>query len=203
MEQKRFKLKDLKLDVARQQYADVQQAWKRLPAWKRLLTALYAVFKLPMTLLVIAVMPLALGLFWTFPGLLSAYRHVRKFRRPDTAQQSPSDLPTMFVYLTLLLLIVRSAGAKRLEAEGADGPPTLATYMLYLCLSKQNADAMQGDLDEGYRDMEVRFGRRRAQVWYWKEVAVSVWPLLNNLVDKLVRWGIGGWIADLFRRKLS
>jgi hypothetical protein len=74
------------------------------------------------------------------------------------------------------------------------GAPKFGQYLLYLFLSKKDREYLIGDLDEEYLEVRAKFGPRLADIWYYKQVATSAWPMIR----KAVRWGllstIGMWI---------
>ncbi len=79
-------------------------------------------------------------------------------------------------------------------------PPLNAEYILHLFLKADERDAVIGDLLERYASKHERFGERRAQFWFYGEVARSLWPLLKRLIARA-----GGLIAlgEWIRRHVS
>jgi hypothetical protein len=72
-------------------------------------------------------------------------------------------------------------------------PPTNAHFLLRLALPAQHRDAVIGDLNEEYASVMLpRFGTRRANFWYWSQVARSISPLmarrLFQVVVQLWKW---------------
>lgn len=55
-------------------------------------------------------------------------------------------------------------------------PPLNAAYLLYVFLSKNDPEAVAGDLEERWRKIKKKFGVRRANFWYWTQVVRSLWP---------------------------
>ena len=78
-------------------------------------------------------------------------------------------------------------------------PPRLAEYTLFLFLSGRDRINMIGDLEEEYRYLEVKFGRRAARIWYFKQVITSIGPQLRRAV---FRWVSIAWIEEWVRRHL-
>lgn len=73
-------------------------------------------------------------------------------------------------------------------------PSSGATYVLYLCLPKEQRDSLIGDLLEEYaEDVLPRFGRRRANFWFWKQ---AVWSAKFILPAGLTRIAGLGWLVD-------
>jgi hypothetical protein len=56
--------------------------------------------------------------------------------------------------------------------------PKNAEFLFYLFLDPQNCDALVGDLEERYRLIREKFGRRRANFWYWTQALQSVGPIV-------------------------
>jgi hypothetical protein len=73
-------------------------------------------------------------------------------------------------------------------------PPFDAEFMLHLSLGKEERAAVIGDLVEEYRLMLRRFGRRRANIWFYKQVAGSVWPLFQRAVSRVAKLA---WLARI------
>lgn len=99
-------------------------------------------------------------------------------------------------------------------AVGATEPiaPLTAEYLFYLWMSRQNAEAITGDLEEGYKALRKKFGRRRANFWYWTQTGMSLGPIVWAWAKKvslkpvvgLVTWAVAkgligrdGWMAAL------
>jgi len=102
----------------------------------------------------------------------------------------------------------RTAADGRLNAE----------FLLYLFLDPTNCDAIVGDLEERYRKILGKFGKHRANFWYWTQAIRSVWPIawawakkttLKPLIG-VIAWAVAkglldrdSWVAafvELFRR---
>lgn len=91
------------------------------------------------------------------------------------------------------------------DASGKLGdkhPPKFAEYLLYF-LPKKNREPLLGDLEEEYHDIYARFGKSKAEFWYWGQVVRSFWPLITNALKQIVRWGVLGWVGDVIRRYIS
>jgi hypothetical protein len=72
-----------------------------------------------------------------------------------------------------------------------DTPPEAAEYLLYLFLSREDREAMFGDLEEEYRtELLPKFGVRGAQFWYWCKVCRSIVPVLCGAAGSLLWWFI-------------
>ena len=67
-----------------------------------------------------------------------------------------------------------------------EGVPSAAEYLLYLFLPTNDRKCLPGDLAEEYATYIVpKFGRRRADFWYWKQVITSIWPILWPRIRRL------------------
>jgi hypothetical protein len=81
-------------------------------------------------------------------------------------------------------------------------PARFAEYLLYF-LPKTTREPLLGDLEEEYREIYARFGKRKATIWYYVQVLYSYWPLLCRAGKKLIKWGVLGWVGDAVRRLIS
>lgn len=79
-------------------------------------------------------------------------------------------------------------------------PPINAEYLLYLLLPKADQDCEIGDLIERYGRLARKFNKRRANVWYYWQVAGFGFSCLRRVVFK-----IGGviWLGRILRRLIS
>jgi len=62
--------------------------------------------------------------------------------------------------------------------------PFHAEYLLHLLLAKQEREALIGDLLEEYKQILHHFGKRYADVWFYKQVAFSIWPFVRRIVTR-------------------
>jgi len=79
-------------------------------------------------------------------------------------------------------------------------PPFNAEYLLYLLLRREDRNIVIGDLVEGYGHVLRRFDRRRADIWFYKQVGGSLFPLLRRA---LLRIGALVWLGRILRRLIS
>jgi hypothetical protein len=56
--------------------------------------------------------------------------------------------------------------------------PNDAEFLFYLLMTPQNCDALLGDLEERYKLIYKKFGRRRAKFWYWTHTVTSLGPIV-------------------------
>jgi hypothetical protein len=75
-----------------------------------------------------------------------------------------------------------------------------ACFLLRLLLSKDEAEAIEGDLLENYARDVKQLGRKRAVWLAYRQVAISLWPLLKRLLYKL---GTIAWITNVVRRLIG
>jgi hypothetical protein len=87
-----------------------------------------------------------------------------------------------------------------------------AEPLFYVFMTPQNCDALVGDLEERYKLIHKKFGRRRANFWYRTQTVMSLGPIawdwgkqkaLKPLLG-LAAWGLAkglvghdGWLAAL------
>jgi hypothetical protein len=64
-------------------------------------------------------------------------------------------------------------------------PPANLELLLHLAMSPADCEALIGDLEERYRKLATRLGRKRADIWYAKQVLTSIWPLLRDMIRRL------------------
>jgi hypothetical protein len=124
------------------------------------------------------------------------------------------------VYILAFLYFIVSAAriSSRERSRVASRPPLNAQFLFYLFMTPQNCDALVGDLVERYKLIHKKFGRRRANFWYWTQTAMSlgpiVWAWAKRVVMKpvlaLLGWAVAkglvghdSWLAavvELWRR---
>jgi hypothetical protein len=79
-------------------------------------------------------------------------------------------------------------------------PPINPEYILYLLLRRNEREVVIGDLIEGYGQVFQRFDKRSADIWFYKQVAGSLLPLLRRT---LLRLGALVWLGRILRRLVS
>ncbi|MBA3947830.1 MAG: hypothetical protein H0X37_25165 [Herpetosiphonaceae bacterium] len=87
-------------------------------------------------------------------------------------------------------------------AQSDEDPPQFAKYLLYF-IPKKDRDPIIGDLHEEYVPLYQQCGKKRAQIWYWSMVIRSFWPLVSTILQKLIKWGVFGWLGKLLRHLIS
>jgi hypothetical protein len=93
---------------------------------------------------------------------------------------------------------------------GAQTPPDSASFLFYLFMPYVKADAIVGDLEEGHSKLSKKFGRRRANFWYYFQTFISLRPIVLQALKKslmkpviaAITWAVGsglikhdGWLA--------
>ena len=78
--------------------------------------------------------------------------------------------------------------------------PHTGEYIICLLLPKKSREELLGDLAEEYQQVLAKFGQRPAELWFYKQVLTSLWPLLQTVGRTLTRWGLIGLLEELIRR---
>lgn len=76
------------------------------------------------------------------------------------------------------------------------GAPLNAEFLFHLFMTPQNCDALVGDLEERYKLIHKKFGRRRANFWYWTQTVKSLGPIIGAWGKKVAMkpaLAIAGW----------
>jgi len=108
---------------------------------------------------------------------------------------SPTSMRTLyFAFGRYLFQYVRA------NTGAVSRPPFNAEYVLYLLLRKEERDVVIGDLIEGYGELLERFNKRRADIWFYKQVGGSLFPLFRRA---LLRIGALVWLGRILRRLIS
>jgi len=112
--------------------------------------------------------------------------------------------------------------SRRRARLGQDGnssatTPVNAQFLFYFFLDTPTCDGLVGDLEERYSIIQGKFGTRRANLWYWKEVIRTVGPIVSSWFMKLVMrpavaitaWAVAhgllkdGWFKELLTELLA
>jgi hypothetical protein len=92
--------------------------------------------------------------------------------------------------VVLIQFLARSLGKRVLpsgkRSTSSTTPPQNASFLFYLFTTPKNCDALVGDLEERYKLIHKRFGRRRANFWYWTQVLTSVGPIAWAWAKKVI-----------------
>lgn len=98
------------------------------------------------------------------------------------------------VGLVLLGALIGASKQKKLYAS----TPKFGEYLLYLLLPKRDRENLIGDLAEEYVEVQLKFGTMAANIWYYKQVFTSAWPLIL----KAIRIGLIAWVGEWIRRRI-
>lgn len=143
----------------------------------------------------------------------NASRYFSFYRSTHTPKSSPIDLGMRYTQVHIGTLqadgdISASSGSSPIKIK----PPINAEFLFHLFLDLQNCDALVGDLEERYKLIHKKFGRRHANFWYWTQAVRSLGPIVwawgkkvsMKPVVALVTWAVAkglighdGWVAAL------
>lgn len=114
----------------------------------------------------------------------------------DPAAKASRDIFGLIAAISIIALLTRSSDA----TESDPRPPFNAEYLLYLLVGTADRDILIGDLIEGYSQIRKRFNKRRADLWFYKQVIGSLFPLLRRLLFKI---GALVWLGRILQRLIS
>jgi hypothetical protein len=75
-------------------------------------------------------------------------------------------------------------------------PPRFAEYLLYIFISRAERIYLLGDLSEDYEEILSKFGKRRADLWFYKQTVLSLRPLVGRAISSL---RFIGWVVEIIR----
>jgi len=116
---------------------------------------------------------------------------------PDKTAEAKAREIFLLVFLLGLLGFLSN---KKRTALNPPRPPLNAEYVLYLVLRREERDEIVGDLIEAYGKVIKRFDKRRADIWFYKQVLGSLFPLLRR---QILRIGALVWLGRILRRLIS
>jgi hypothetical protein len=119
---------------------------------------------------------------------------------PGSPDESAEAKAREIFSLVFLLWLLGLLGSIKKGALSPTRPPVNAEYLLYLFLGKEEREAVIGDLVEEYGTIKLRFNKQCADIWYYKQVAGSLLPLLRRA---LLRIGAVVWLGRILRRLIS
>jgi hypothetical protein len=113
---------------------------------------------------------------------------------------TPDNLGGGALSLALGFLILRFMS----RTPRPDSPPLNLAILLYLVLDRLTYEAFVGDLEERYRLILRRHGKRQATVWYLSEVVRSSQPVILSAAKSTLRSALG-WeiLMEWLRRIIS
>ena len=74
-----------------------------------------------------------------------------------------------------------------IKAEVTYEHPKLAEMILHFILPAGNAEPLAGDLEEQFQKLVEKFGHRYATCWYWRQVLLSIAPILRAAAGRWIR----------------
>jgi hypothetical protein len=103
----------------------------------------------------------------------------------------------------VLLVTVRSIRETE-SVKLASVPPRNAEFLFYLFLDKKHCEALVGDLEERYLLIFKKFGKHKADFWYWTESVQSVGPVVWAWMKKaalkpvigLITWAVANGLLE-------
>jgi hypothetical protein len=110
------------------------------------------------------------------------------------------DIGIVSALLGVWRLVSLKSRSSAVKSSSLPRPPFNAEYLLYLFLRKDERDVVIGDLIEDYGRVLERFNKRRADIWFYKQVAGSLVPLIRRA---LLRIGALVWLGRVLRRLIS
>lgn len=100
--------------------------------------------------------------------------------------------------LASLLFLVVSRLFKKKNGMLRIVPTPLAEYLFYFFLDAKTCDALVGDLDQRYKLIRKKFGKGKANFWYWSQALRSTgpiaWQWFKKLMLKPVLW-VSSWLV--------
>jgi len=121
---------------------------------------------------------------------------------PETTDVEELDKQTQRVIFSvgsiMLLSLLGQSTVRKNDIVDQLSVPSLGEFALYMLLSKTDRDYVIGDLAEEFVQVCAKFGRHKAQIWYYKQVLSSVWPLFS----KAMRLGFVAWAEEWIRRRI-
>jgi hypothetical protein len=120
----------------------------------------------------------------------------RESKESKDTDARPRKLGKAIGLLFVAALVLRAVPPANPETR----PPFNAEYLLYLFLRRKDRDEVIGDLRESYGHVVGRFGKRKADIWFYKQVAGSLWPLLRRVIVKI---GALVWLGRMLRKLIS
>jgi hypothetical protein len=109
-----------------------------------------------------------------------------------------------------LYAVSSQSGTKARKPKCA--PPINAEFLFYIFMTPQKCDAFVGDLEERYKLIHKKFGKGRADFWFWTQTVLSlrpiVWAWMKSFALKpvmvLIGWAVArgllghdSWLAAL------
>jgi len=147
-----------------------------------------------------------------------AFSHERRQQILDLFHRTPTLLAYISVALVVMSLYTSASKLlsfvpKRIRRlSSVSKPPVNAEFLFYLFMTPQNCDAFVGDLEERYKLIRKKFGKSRADFWFWTQTVISLGPIVWAWAKKislkpviaLIGWAVAkgllghdSWLATL------
>lgn len=68
----------------------------------------------------------------------------------------------------------------------SETPPQFAKYIIYLLIPRNNREAILGDLEEDFHEVNKKFGLQKAKFHYMVQVLRSIWPMLKCMAVNIL-----------------
>lgn len=107
-----------------------------------------------------------------------------KITRREFKNRCASELKSLFYVVSYLHEVVDVSTGLSNPSKG-EGRRRFGEFLLYLFLDLDTAEAVSGDLEEGYQKVLKKFGERKAKIWCTKQVYSSLWPVFVAWTKKL------------------
>jgi hypothetical protein len=95
-------------------------------------------------------------------------------------------------------MAVRRLYTERPGVVADSTPPQGLSFLFYFLLDADHCDAVVGDLEERYKLIFGKFGKNKADLWYWKETIRTIGPIAWSWFKKLVMkpaMAVLGWMV--------
>jgi len=96
--------------------------------------------------------------------------------------------------------VIEGTKAELTRIVTAPRPPFYAEYLLHLFLRREERVEAIGDVIESYGDVFKRFDKRHADIWFFKQVAGSLFPLIRRAILKITALA---WLGRIVRQLIS
>ena len=117
----------------------------------------------------------------------SLYRWTRRYDKENKTLHIieyvvlvPLQVSALLVFFLSLGLasLLRSVATRTGMVNSRPAPPINAEFLFYLFMTPHDCDALVGDLEERFKLIRKKFGKRRADFWYWTQAIRSVGPIV-------------------------
>ncbi len=126
---------------------------------------------------------------------------VRKANISKTATTTDTDASTddWAARAVVNSVLVTPQLGKQTTTDERPRPPLNAEFVLHLLLPDDRVDDVVGDLEERFHQKVDRLGVRHARLWYYKQIASSLWPYAKAAAKRLSSGATVKLIAFILR----